>query len=232
MSEESLHEILDGAEQSVRDFTDAEVAFAEAEQRLAFTRRHVLEQVERLRDAVEAVHDPELIGVLRHLYWQQPGIHGRPLAEAAGLTINNMLAAIGPSSSDLLRQLRDGASAHEPLVEAAGPVRTAAVPGLRGTEQHDRTRQWHGERLRARVIGEAAVQALARDWRAATELVLAYPPLSQNVRRGSEADRQDGVWRGWENARVIRSRLIGASAADEDIIGSLFRRLRCWCPLR
>ncbi|MFE3902098.1 hypothetical protein ACFXPY_17655 [Streptomyces sp. NPDC059153] len=70
---------------------------AEAEQRRGRTRQTVLEQVERLQAEVDAAHSPELIGVLRHLYWQQPGIHGRPLAEAADVHLNDMLAAIGPS---------------------------------------------------------------------------------------------------------------------------------------
>lgn len=131
MSKESLHEILGDIERSVRDFTGAEAVFAEAEQRRDHTRQSVLEQVERLRDEVDAVHAPELIGVLRHLYWQQPGIHGRPLAEAAGLHLHEMLAAIRPGAiGDLVRRLRHGAAAHQPLVEAPGPVRAAAVPGL------------------------------------------------------------------------------------------------------
>ncbi|MFE6906792.1 hypothetical protein [Streptomyces erythrochromogenes] len=78
MSEESLHEILGDIERSVRDFTSAEAVLAEAEQRRDRTRQDVLEQVKRLRAEVDAVHAPELIELLRHLYWQQPGIHGRP----------------------------------------------------------------------------------------------------------------------------------------------------------
>ncbi|MFE3906106.1 hypothetical protein ACFXPY_39120 [Streptomyces sp. NPDC059153] len=57
------------------------------------------------------------------------------------------------------------------------------------------------ESLRARIVAETRVQARATDWRAAAEPVLAYPPLSQKVMRGSATDRQEGVWRGWENAR-------------------------------
>ncbi|WP_234335117.1 hypothetical protein [Streptomyces sp. NRRL S-118] len=95
-----MDETLDGIEQSVRDFTGAEAELAEAQQRRDRTRQIVLEQVERLRSEVDAVHSPELIAVIRHLYWQQPGIHGRPLAEAADLHLNDMLAAIGPSPSD------------------------------------------------------------------------------------------------------------------------------------
>ncbi|MGW1169631.1 hypothetical protein [Streptomyces sp. NPDC001153] len=59
--------------------------------------------------------------------------------------------------------------------------------------------------LRSRIVAEARVRGRASHWRAAAELVLASPPLTQNVRRGSDADRQEGVWRGWENARTIRT---------------------------
>lgn len=48
---------------------------------------------------------------------------------------------------------------------------------------------------------------------------LAYPPLSQDVMRGSEANHQEGAWRGWENARVVRNRLIGTAATDDDVVG-------------
>ncbi|GHF28815.1 hypothetical protein [Streptomyces morookaense] len=47
MSEQVPQEILDGVVQSVRDFTEAEVALAEAERRLVLTRQGVLDQVAR-----------------------------------------------------------------------------------------------------------------------------------------------------------------------------------------
>ncbi|MFK8851412.1 hypothetical protein [Streptomyces sp. Ac-502] len=219
MSEENLREILAGVEQSVRDFTDAEAALAQAEQRVGQTRHKVFAQVERLRAEVEAVHSPELIGVLRHLYWQQPGIHGRPLAEAAGLTLNDMLAAIGPSPSGILcadcgTELLRTSRSWSPPARPGPPV----CPDCAAQEQHDQSRQWQVERLRDRIVSEAAVQAPARDWRAATELVLAYPPLSQRIERGSLIDQQEGIWRGWENARAIRDRLIRAAVSDDDAV--------------
>ncbi|MCA6091024.1 hypothetical protein LE181_02405 [Streptomyces sp. SCA3-4] len=57
------------------------------------------------------------------------------------------------------------------------------------------------------------------DWRAVTELVLAFPPLTQRASRGSTTDQQEGVWRGWENARVIRNRLIAAAPVGDDVMG-------------
>ncbi|MFB7300512.1 hypothetical protein [Streptomyces rubiginosohelvolus] len=55
-------------------------------------------------------------------------------------------------------------------------------------------------------------------WRAAAELVLAFPPLSQRVSRSSAADQQNGVWRGWENARDIRNRLISTAVGDDEAV--------------
>ncbi|MGW8065884.1 hypothetical protein ACVV2G_27340 [Streptomyces ziwulingensis] len=86
-------------------------------------------------------------------------------------------------------------------------------------ERDARSQKWRVAALRSRIVAEAQVQARAMDWRAAAELVLAFPPLSQKVSRGSTADQQEGVWRGWENARVIRNRLIAAAAAGDDTVG-------------
>ncbi|TXS46999.1 hypothetical protein [Streptomyces sp. t39] len=220
MSEESLHEILGDIERSVRDFTGAEAALAEAEQRRDRTRQAVLEQVERLRAEVNAHHAPKLIGVLRHLYWQQPGIHGRPLAEAAGLNLHDMLAAIGPAPSGILcadcgTELLRTSRSWKPPARYGPPL----CPDCVSQERDAQWRQYGVERLRARIVAEALVQARAVDWRAAAELVLAFPPLSQEVGRGTVADQQDGVWRGWENARVIRNRLIAAAADGDDTMG-------------
>lgn len=220
MSEESLHEILGDIERSVRDFTGAEAALAEAEQRRDHTRQAVLEQVERLHDEVNAVHAPELIGVLRHLYWQQPGIHGRPLAEAAGLHLNDMLATIGPAPSGILcadcgTELLRTSRSWKPPARYGPPL----CPDCLSLERDARSRKWRVESLRSRIVAETRVQARAMDWCAAAELVLAFPPLSQGVSRGSTADQQEGIWRGWENARIIRNRLIAAAAVGDDTVG-------------
>ncbi|MER6231568.1 hypothetical protein ABT169_20810 [Streptomyces sp. NPDC001616] len=220
MSEESLHEILGDIERSVRDFTSAEAALAEAEQRRDHTRQTVLEQVERLHAEVDAVHAPELIGVLRHLYWQQPGIHGRPLAEAAGLNLHDMLAAIGPAPSGILcagcgTELLRTSRSWKPPARYGPPL----CPDCISQERDAQWRQLGVERLRARIVAETLVQSRAMDWRAAAELVLAFPPLSQGVGRGTVADQHDGVWRGWENARVIRNRLIASAADGDDTVG-------------
>ncbi|MFH7599278.1 hypothetical protein WDV06_29895 [Streptomyces racemochromogenes] len=220
MSEESLHEILGAIERSVRDFTGAEAALAEAEQRREHTRQAVLEQVKRLHAEVDAVHAPELVGVLRHLYWQQPGIHGRPLAEAAGLHLNDMLAAIGPAPSGILcahcgTELLRTSRSWKPSARYGPPL----CPDCLSLERDARSRTWRVESLRSRIVAETRVQARAMDWRAAAELVLAFPPLSQKVGRGSAADQKEGVWRGWENARVIRNRLIATAADGDDIVG-------------
>ncbi|MFI6530171.1 hypothetical protein [Streptomyces uncialis] len=220
MSEESLHEILGDIEQSVRDFTGAEAVLAEAEQRRDRTRQAVLEQVGRLYAELDAIHAPELIGVLRHLYWQQPGIHGRPLAEAAGLHLHDMLAAIGPAPSGILcahcgTELLRTSRSWKPPARYGPPL----CPHCLSLERDTRSRRWQVERLRSRIVAEARVQARAMDWRAAAELVLAFPPLSQKVSRGSSTDQQEGVWRGWENARVVRNRLIASAATSDDSVG-------------
>lgn len=46
--------------------------------------------------------------------------------------------------------------------------------------------------------------------------MLAFPPLSQSFERGSREDRQLGVWRGWETARVVRGQLIRTVCDDGD----------------
>ncbi|MFE2640394.1 hypothetical protein ACFXKF_37600 [Streptomyces scopuliridis] len=92
-------------------------------------------------------------------------------------------------------------------------------PHCLSLERDARSRQWRVESLRSRIVAEVRVRARAMDWRAAAELVLAFPPLSQKVSRGSTADQQEGVWRGWENARVIRNRLIASAAAGDDTVG-------------
>jgi hypothetical protein len=180
----------------------------------------LLEQVERLHAEVDAVHAPELIGVLRHLYWQQPGIHGRPLAEAAGLHLNDMLAAIGPAPSGIFcadcgTELLRTSRSWKPPARYGPPL----CPDCLASERDARSMKWRVESLRARIVAEAPVQARASHWRAAAELVLAFPPLSQKVVRGSVSDQQEGVWRGWENARVVRGRLIAAAADGDDIVG-------------
>ncbi|WP_330457378.1 hypothetical protein OIB37_10990 [Streptomyces sp. NBC_00820] len=220
MSEDKLPDILDHVLKSVRDFTEAEVALAEAEQRLVLCRQGVMEQVQRLRDGVEASHAPELITVLRHLYWQQPGIHGRALAQAAGLTLNDMLATIGPAPAGILCaecgvELLRTSRSWQPPARPGPPL----CPDCVAVDNRTRSRRWHVQTLRSRIIREARVPATVREWRAATELVLAYPPLIQGIRRGSEADLQEGVWRGWENARGIRTRLINAAVVDDDVWG-------------
>ncbi|ALO96673.1 hypothetical protein SHL15_5609 [Streptomyces hygroscopicus subsp. limoneus] len=219
MSKDSPHDLLAQVEQSVREFTSAEGALAETKRRLDIAQQDVLEQVRRLRDTVEAVHAPLLIGLLRHLYWQQPGIHSRALAEAAGLTLNDMLAAIGPCPSgifcaacgaELLRTSRSWS-----------PTRRSNVPlceQCAAQKQQDSSRQWHVQQLRARIVAEAAVRASARDWHAATELVLAYPPLSPKAARGSSLDQQAGIWRGWENARALRDRLVDMAVTADAIV--------------
>ncbi|RAJ44936.1 hypothetical protein K388_07363 [Streptomyces sp. KhCrAH-43] len=220
MSEESLHEVLGEVEGVIRDFTGAEAVLAEAEQRRDRTRQSVLEQVERLRDEVDAVHAPELIGVLRHLYWQQPGIHGRPLAEAAGFHLHEMLAAIGPAPSGIMcadcgTELLRTSRSWKPPARYGPPL----CPDCLSRQRDARSRKWRVASLRGRIVAEARVQARAMDWRAAAELVLAFPPLSQRVGRGSSTDQQDGVWRGWENARAVRDRLIASAADGDDTVG-------------
>ncbi|WP_241777897.1 hypothetical protein [Streptomyces sp. CT34] len=219
MSTDIPHEILAQVEHSVREFTDAEGALAEAEQRLDLAQQDVLEQVRQLREEMEAVHAPPLIGLLRHLYWQQPGIHSRALAEAAGLTLNDMLTAIGPCPSGIFcaacgtELLRTSRSWSPP-----GRFGPPLCPQCAAQAQQDTSRRWNLQQLRARIVAEATVPASARDWQAATTLVLAYPPLSPRVARGSSADQQTGIWRGWENARALRDRLVRMAVNADEIV--------------
>ncbi|MER6774603.1 hypothetical protein ABT389_33280 [Streptomyces bacillaris] len=163
MSEESLHEILGDIERSVRDFTGAEAVLAEAEQRRDRTRQAVLEQVKRLRAEVDAAHAPEWIGLLRHLYWQQPGIHGRPLAEAAGLHLNDMLAAIGPAPSEIQcahcgTELLRTSRSWKPRARYGPPL----CPRCFSLEGDARSRTWRVESLRSRIVAQVGGSCAGR----------------------------------------------------------------------
>ncbi|MEU2072304.1 hypothetical protein [Streptomyces anulatus] len=128
-----------------------------------------------------------------------------------------MLAAIGPAPSGILcadcgTELLRTSRSWKPPARYGPPL----CPDGLSLERDARSRTWRVASLRSRIVAQAGVQARAMDWRAAAELVLAFPPLSQGVCRGSTADQQEGVWRGWENARVIRNRLIASAAAGGD----------------
>ncbi|MET8683653.1 hypothetical protein ABZV77_05500 [Streptomyces sp. NPDC004732] len=219
MIEGSRPDQLAQVENSIRDFTDAEVAASESQRRLDLAKQAVLDEVARLRDEAESDRDPSLIAVLRHVYWQQRGISSRALAEAARMHVNEMLVAIGPAPSGiacatcgtgLLRTSRSW----KPSRRHAGPP---LCPDCEAQKREANSRESAGYWLRVRFINEAAVSAPARDWHAATALVLAYPPLSLRVQPGSAHDLQDGIWLAWENARTIRDRLIAAVAAGDDL---------------
>ncbi|MFD5425330.1 hypothetical protein [Streptomyces sp. NPDC127084] len=207
-------EDLARAEETIRDFTDAELAVSEAQRRLEGSKRLVLERVAELRVLAAAVHDPNLVGVLRHVYWQQRGISAKSLAEAAGLSLQEMLAVIGPCPSgvpcsacgiDLLRTSRSWAPSRY------GPP----LCKLCETRQREvNSRERHVKELQARFIGGAPVQATAQEWQAAATIVLAYPPLSQGSEPGSEEDRKEGIWLSWENARKVRDQLISAASTE------------------
>ncbi|CUM36717.1 hypothetical protein BN2537_2399 [Streptomyces venezuelae] len=214
-----MHQALEGIERSVRNLTAAETAVAEAELRIKHARSEVFEHIARLRAAVDAVHAPELVAALRHLYWQQPGVHGRPLAQAAGLELHDMLKAIGPTPSGIFcadcgAELLRTSRSWQPQSRFSAP----RCRDCQDQKQDGVTRRNYGARLRSRFVDESPVQAPARDWRAASEMVLAFPPLSQNVERGSYEDHQMGVWRGWENARVVRGQLIRAAAGNDETV--------------
>ncbi|MEU9405163.1 hypothetical protein AB0E08_05550 [Streptomyces sp. NPDC048281] len=203
-------------ESAVRNFTDAEVAVAEAQRRLEFAKQGVIEQVAHLSGNAVAVHDPALVGVLRHLYWQQRGISSKALADAAGLTINEMLAVIGPSPSGIPCSVCSTPLLRTSRSWTPGRYGPPVCPECEAQKREASSRQRRVKELRARFIGSAPVDASVGDWRAAATLVLAFPPLSQKVEPGSEADHKEGVWLGWENARKIRDQLVGAALSDDD----------------
>lgn len=214
MSDARPAESLDQLQEALRDFTDDEMAVTQAQQRVVRSRQAVLDSVASLRSATDAQHDPALVGVMRHIYWQQRGITVASLADAAGLTIHDLLKAIGPSPSgipcafcgvDLARTSRSWVPSQPPR---CADCKTA--------EDQTRYRTYRIERLRGRFIGSTPVGAPAWRWRAAACLVLAYPPLTQGVQRGSESDRKEGVWLDWENARTVHDRLVHSATAWED----------------
>ncbi|MDT0310253.1 hypothetical protein RM780_25345 [Streptomyces sp. DSM 44917] len=208
MSEDERPDAVEQLTTALRDFVGAEGVLARAQRTRERAEAVVIERVAQLREAAEAVHDPVLIAAVRHIYWQQRGIGSRALADAAGLTVNEMLQAIGPCPSGVLC-----AACGQDIPRTS---RSWTSPGRYGpplcsecesAKRDLQTRGYQVERLRANLIGAAPVEAAARDWYAAAALVLEYPPVAQGVSSGSERDRQEGVWTGWNNARAVKGRL-------------------------
>ncbi len=212
MTDGPPQEHLTRTEAAIRTLTDAEASLIAATEHRDHACQAVLSEVAALREATEAHHDPHLISLLRHLYWRYRIIHAKDLAEAAGFTLNDMLAAIGPTPSgihctgcdtELLRTSRSWKPTGS-YTSKGDPL----CPDCETSKRNDRNRGYDLQRLRDRFISEAPVEGAANDWRAAVELVLAYPPLGRGIPRGSEADHREGVWRSYDNALAIRAQMI------------------------
>ncbi|MFD5321413.1 hypothetical protein [Streptomyces sp. NPDC127098] len=161
-------ETLDELGRALRDFVEAEGALTRAQQVRKRAAAQVIDRVTQLREEVSAPHAPELIGVLRHIYWQQSGISSRALASAAGLHVNEMLRAIGPCPSGILctacqEDIPRTSRSWTPPGRYGAPLCTSCEK----VEQGLASRKWCVAQLRANLIGSTPVPATARDWYAA-----------------------------------------------------------------
>lgn len=89
------------------------------------------------------------------------------------------IAAIGPEPSGIFcadcgTELLRTSRSWKPPARYGPPL----CPHCLSLERDARSRKWRVESLRSRIVAEARVQARAMEWRAAAELVLAFPPLS------------------------------------------------------
>lgn len=219
MTERIRSQDITRTEEAIRNFNDAEMALTRAQQELEPARHGVLKQLGQLRETAPAENDPGLIGVLRHLYWQQVGIGSRDLQQPPASPVPMLwLAALGSCPSGIPCSIcgvdlpRTSRSWQPKTYGSSGPL----CEGCSSRRQEAMSRVWRVRDMRARLIGSTPVGASVRDWNAAATLVLAYPPVTMGVQRGSEDDLQLGTWSGWEHAKAARDELIRSGASDDD----------------
>ncbi|MFJ2719392.1 hypothetical protein [Streptomyces sp. NPDC087437] len=220
---------VSGIERAIGELTAASSRLSEAHARVEFAQQGVdqagntvLQQLRQLRDQSNQSEAPTVTAVVRHLYWHQRHLASRAIAEAAGFGegnrgVHGMLAAIGPRLSgvhcancgaELLQTSRSWAPGSPPLCP------TCKVE--RDQEQNRLSRLgW----LRAKAVGSSLVTAAVWEWRAVTTLILAYPPVSEGIARGSEDDRQLGTWRHWEMAESLHNALTQLGLGDHEAFG-------------
>jgi hypothetical protein len=206
MAQEISPDDLDAIQAVIADFTRAEAQLEEAKGHFDSAGKQVLGQVADLRAKLDTPYAPALIGVLRHLYWQQPGINAHAISAAAGFDYHQqMLNVLGSSPSgiacagcgkDLRRTSRSWQPPYNKLCHECD-------------HQHEqaRNRSRDIEGLRCRLTREAQLTAPARDWLAVTALIIAYPPLTTGTVPGSEDPSDISVWTGWEHGRRIQQEL-------------------------
>ena len=153
--------------------------------------------------------------LLRHIYWERTFVHASDLATAAGFYSSRELTrAVGPIASgkkcpgcgnDILRTSRS--TAPKDLCEPC----TKRTTG-------ERTRLYRIDHLRNHLVETAAVGASALEWKVASMLVMAYPPVALGVEMNSDNDLRNGIWIPYRAAQMIEKRVRDLDAdADAQI---------------
>jgi hypothetical protein len=198
---------------AVRALTDAVAARIAAAGIHEQACRNVLDLVRQARARADSSHDPQLLAVVRYLYWQHPTLSARDLCTAAGfVSAGSMTATIGsvPSGMSCLScglELRRTSRSWKP------PRPDQLCPECSKQRNNERRRRWEAEEQRRLRVDIALVLCPAMDWQVAVTLVLAYPPIT--IGWDQKSAEREGLWLGYHIAQSVQQRLAAASwAAD------------------
>jgi len=215
MAQEVSPDDLDAIQAVIADFTGAEAQLDAAKRHFDGAGKQVLAQVSDLRAKLDTPYAPALLGVLRHLYWQQPGINAHAISTAAGFDYHQqMLNVLGSSPSGIPcagcdKDLRRTSRSWQPPYNKL-------CPDCDEQRERARNRSRDVDSLRFRLTSRAQLTAPARDWLAVTALIVAYPPLTTEIVPGSENPSDISVWTGWEHGRRIQQELQQAGVLGDD----------------
>lgn len=177
----------------------------------------ILDAVRRMTASAPTPRDPDLLAVLRHLYWQQPSLSSSRLAIAAGYpSAGELTRVIGSVPSGIAC---DGCQRDMPRTSRSWMPPQRWANGLQlckhcEKERSDaRQRQWAVDRKRREFVDAAPVAAWAADWLVATTLVLAYPPVGTGM--SPETADYVGLWRAYDLAQERHTEFVRMAADQE-----------------
>lgn len=202
----------------IRAMVDADNARTAAETAYQQARTAVIDALRRIRANVETPNDPQFLAVLRHLYWQHPGLSAADLAAAAGLAgASKVSGIVGPVPSGVrcgwceLELRRTSRSWNPP-----GGSRPGSLILCPACERRERDNSYRAREIgwrRAEYIRESAATVRGTDLLSLASVVLAYPPITVTSHIPPEEDR-DGFWRAYDIAQRITRRFYETPSAD------------------